>query len=461
MKILLINSTWPSFSSLDYEINVYTPEISTVWPPLGLGYIASELLRQGHDVIIYDKNAKFAFYKDIRQVNLKLMDQIKIFQPDIVGISATTPLIQDAFSSAELVKKYNHNIKVILGGVHGTALPRETLKSCTNIDIIIRGEGELTFAELCIEYNLEKVQGIAYRNSYGEIILTGNRTINMNIDSILYPARQLFDMPFYLQPSTQIIFGYNCSATSIISSRGCPNACSFCAGPIMSQNKVRLHSVDYTITEIEMLIKNYGVSGLFFVDEMFTANKERVLSLCHKMIKKGINTQLVWGAQLRVDYIDYEMLMIMKEAGCVQVEYGFESGSSSILKEMNKNITVERCIEASNITKKAGIRQLANIIVGWPTERLEDLKKTVQLVKQTKPDFVSWHEFKPLPGAKAWKYAKENHIEEESFEKNKPFIFCNVLENERKRMVELYMNASMERNLNNADGLHVEKTLLS
>lgn len=456
MKILLINATWPVYSSKEYNINVYTPEISTVWTPLGLTYIAAMLLKDSHFVKIYDRNVKFAISKDIMSVDKELEKEIEDFKPELVGISATTPLVKDAFYTAKLVKDISPETTVILGGVHGTALAKEALQTCQSLDIVIRGEGEITIQEICRGIPIYKIKGISYRNEE-EIISNENRKVHNNLDDFPYPARHLLNMDYYLRPSTQIIFGYKCRATSIISSRGCPNACRFCAGPIMSQNSVRYHSVEYTINEIKQLIKNYSVEGLFFVDEMFTGNRERVETLCQRMIQEKLNEKIVWGAQLRVDYIDYELLLLMKKAGCVQVEYGFESGSQKILDSMNKNITPEICIEASRITKKANIRQLINIIVGWPTETKDDLQRTIELVRKCRPDFVSWHEFKPLPGTYGWKFAKKMGIEQYSFEENKPFLFCGVSDEEKEEMRQMYYLEMQKWDLNNADSLYVER----
>jgi radical SAM superfamily enzyme YgiQ (UPF0313 family) len=436
------------------HINVYTPEVSTAWPPIGIGYVASYLEKEGHSVIIYDRNAeivKFKYRMDL--VNNKLLELLVEFKPNLVGISSTTPTIKDAFKTAKAIKDFDTNIPVVLGGVHGTALPEESLNKCNSIDIIVVGEGEVTFSEICSTKPLSEVSGIVYRNPKGNILKNPQRLPIESIDSIPYPARHLFDMDFYLQPSTQIIFGYKCKGTSVVSSRGCPNACKFCAGPIISRNKVRYHSAQYTIKELEILLNSYDVEGVFFADEMFTGNRDRVIKLCKYMIEKKISTKLVWGVQIRVDFVDYELLKIMKAAGCVQVEYGFESGSQRILHEMGKNITVEQCIKAAELTHQAGLRLLCNIIVGWPSETLEDLNQTIKLVEDTIPDFVSWHEFRPLPGSNCWKYAKMYDMEDNSFEKNEPFLFCNQERSTMKNQYEnqLRMNSNI---INTAQGLY-------
>lgn len=458
MNVLLINSTWPYLESKHYKINVYTPEISTVWPPIGIGYIASCLEKYSHRVAIFDRNAEIAKLGNYESVNKKMVQMLEAFQADIVGISATTPTAEDAFFCSRIIKEIDPSVIVVLGGAHATALPEKILNKNKSIDIVSIGEGEETTVELCSGIALNQIRGIAFRNSDGEITITEKRAPIKNIDKIPYPARHLFDMDFYLKPSTQVIFGYKCSATSIISSRGCPNSCAFCAGPTMSQNKVRFHSVDYTINEIEMLINNYNVGGLFFTDEMFTGNRNRVLELCEQMVGRQMQNKIVWGAQLRVDYIDSQLLSAMKRAGCVQVEYGFESGSPRILKEMNKNITVEQCIAASRITKEVGLRQLANIIVGWPTEGLDDLLLTIKLVEETDPDFVSWHEFKPLPGSEGWKYAELYNMEENSFEKNEPFLFTTVSVEEKKEMIRVYTRCLEKQRgkTNTSSGLYSE-----
>lgn len=457
MNVLLINSTWPKLIADEYSINVYTPEISTAWPPIGLAYIAGELNRNDNlNTHIFDRNSMVYIFNNIEKVNSLMIEKIKEFDPEIIGISATTPLIEDAFSTARIIKRLNPDKKIVLGGVHATALPFEILNKCKDIDIIVIGEGERTMVEICSETPLEHIDGIVYRNNNGKIIKNENRKLIKDIDEINYPSRELLNMDFYLQPSTQIIFGYNCRATSIVSSRGCHGNCGFCAGRILSRGCVRFHSAEYTIKEIEKIISDYKIEGLFFVDEMFLNNRERVIELCNQMIDKRISQNIVWGIQIRVDSVDHELLQLMKKAGCVQVEYGFESGSNRVLKSMNKQITREQIIQASDITRKVGIRQLANIIVGWPYETLKDLEKTVSLLERTKPDFVSWHEFKPLPGSKGWIYALENNVNDCSFENNEPFLFCKVKKEEKDIMKKKYLSLIKKGNINNKNGLKME-----
>jgi len=457
MRVLLINSTWPHYSASDYEITVYTPEISASWVPLGLAYVAAYLRKCGHIVSIWDRNARFFIDKDIEIVDGKLIADIEDFKPEVIGISATTPLIEDAFHAAEIIKKKYDGLKIVLGGVHGTALPEETLKKCPAIDIVVRGEGEEIFRNLLEKLSdLSAVTGITYRGGKGlEIVHNPDAPLIENLDGIPHPARDLLDMSFYASPSTQIIFGYKIKGTSIVTSRGCPGRCNFCAGPLMSRNKVRFHSAEYTINELSGLVDTYGIEGVFFVDEMFTTDKARVHKICRLMQEAGLHKKLVWGIQLRADFVDEEILAIMRDSGCVQVEYGFESGSNKVLADMGKRLTVEQSIATSMLTKKVGIRQLANIIVGWPTETLDDLMRTVNFVELINPDFVSWHEYKPLPGSLYWDSIGD--LDKGDFTKNKAFTYCSVTEQVKDKMRSVLANARTRYISNNANGLYIDQ----
>lgn len=370
------------------------------WPSLGLAYIAAVLEQEGHFVKIIDRNV---LSRKKQNVNGITSDIIKKIKPEIVGITATTPIISDAMYSTDLVKSSCPNTKVILGGHHPTILFNDVLKN-ENVDIIVLGEGEISMCGIAKGKELKDIPGIAYKEGK-KIFFNGVRNPIFDIDTLPLPAWHLLDMEYYIDCSKNynpVIRGVNLRATHIFTARGCPYKCAFCAGSVIFGNKVRFHSIDYIIRGIEYLIDNYNIQGIYFAEDMFLSQKERVKTLCNEFIRRKINKKIVWCAQCRSDSVDKELLSMMKNAGCIQVEYGFESGSQRILNFMNKKTSVEQNIWAADLTKEVGLRFLADIIVGFPGETEEDFVQTIKFIKKIKPTEIGFNVFTPLPGTKAY-----------------------------------------------------------
>ena len=198
-------------------------------------------------------------------------------------------------------------------------------------------------------------------------------------------------------------------ATHLFTTRGCPFRCTFCAGSLVFGRKIRFHSVDRVIREARQLVEQYGVEGLYFADDFFLANRIRARRICEAIIHAGLAKQVVWAAQLRADVVDEETLELLKQAGCRQVEFGFESGSDKILRRMEKKATVADNRQAAKLVKKSGIRLLANIIVGYPGETEKDLQATHDFVREICPDSVGYNRLVVLPGSKLYQELEESN----------------------------------------------------
>jgi radical SAM superfamily enzyme YgiQ (UPF0313 family) len=309
----------------------------------------------------------------------------------------------DAIS--KMIKRAFPDVPVVIGGPHATALPAETLEEFGSIDIAMTGEGEETWLDMLKGTKLADVRGIAYRKE-GRIVLNEPRPHIADLDSLPFPAHHLLDMDFYLRPSRFTSRNLSLRTTSIFTARGCPYRCTFCAGPVVFPGKVRFHSTKRVIAEINNLVSKYNVEALYFAEDMFLASKRRATELLEEFIRQPWSKRLKWFAQARVDVIDSSMLELMKRAGCVGVEYGFESGSQRILDAMNKASSVEENIKAAFLTRKAGMRFQANIIVGYPGETKEDFAATISFLEKIKPSNVGFNIFMPLPGTAAYKELK-------------------------------------------------------
>lgn len=400
MKIVLI---YPLLSEKRAKVD----ENKQFWPPLGLAYIAAVMEEAGHiakiidrDVILRKEGLDFKKTDDI------MMSELKNFDPDLIGISSTTPNISDAGNVASLIKRTMPEVPIAIGGPHVTAIPVETLKEFGAIDIAVVGEGEGAFLDIVKGLRLPDIKGIAYREG-GNIVLNGSRPHIEDLDSLPMPAHHLLDMDFYLRPSRFTSRNLILRTTSIFTARGCPYRCSFCAGPVVFPGKVRYHSAKRVIAEIDNLVNRYNVEALYFAEDMFLASKKRAVELLEEFIRQPWSRRLKWFAQARVNVIDDEMLKLMKRAGCVGVEYGFESGSQRILDAMNKISRVEDNVKAALLTRKAGLRFQANIIVGYPGETKEDFAATISFLKTIKPSNIGFNIFMPLPGTSIYKRLKE------------------------------------------------------
>jgi anaerobic magnesium-protoporphyrin IX monomethyl ester cyclase len=389
MKICLINPT---------NVN---RNWGNSFPPLGIGYLAAAALKAGHEVIVIDRDLQLAKTSDLDRVNAYTEAALLAFQPELIGLGVTTPLIPDAYKTARLVRRILPTAKIVIGGIHATILPQRVLEECRELDYVVVGEGEATFQELIGGLMVAQIRGLGYRE--GErIVLNPPRSLIEDIDMISQPARHLFNMREYTARSKYLIRGVSLRGTSIFTTRGCPYHCAFCAGPLVFGKKVRFHSVERVLGEIESLIDDYKIEGLYFADDMFSAKRDRALAICNELIGRGISKKLVFAVQLKASAVDEGLLRRLKQAGCIQVEYGFESGSQKILDLMNKGIKVEQNYQAAELSKKAGLRFLANIITGMPGETEDDYRATQEFLSAVKPDVVGFYKLILLPGSKLY-----------------------------------------------------------
>jgi anaerobic magnesium-protoporphyrin IX monomethyl ester cyclase len=244
------------------------------------------------------------------------------------------------------------HVKIIVGGPHATILPKECLENISEVDVVIVGEGEQTIVELMNSFEkdsgLNSVDGIFYRNK-GIIQSTKPRNLIQDLDHIPIPDRTLLDMTLY-RPS--VSYYKKLPAYMILTSRGCPFQCTYCS-KIFGSN-YRHHSVGRVLKEMEILIKDFGAREIVFRDDTFTINKTFTKNLCESIIEKGYHKKISWSCMTRVNLVDFELLTLMKRAGCWGIHYGVESGSQRLLDIIKKGITIEQIKRAHKITRKVG-----------------------------------------------------------------------------------------------------------
>lgn len=372
-------------------------------PPLGLAYVAAVLEQSNHSVKIIDRVSMLGRNQNngIGLIDIKMQALIQDFEPDIIGIGVMSIQVYDLGRILKIIRRtpgLSHSL-VVVGGFHATAEPELTLREFPEIDLLCRGEGEFTLLELASRKDIHDIRGLSYRLN-GEIHHTEDRVPERDIDTYPFPARHLIDMNYYLRMNDAIISCVPAKAITQLTSRGCPYNCKFCSSKSLFKTQ-RYHSVDYVIREIHSMLEQYKFDHISFVDSTMLPRKDRLTELCTRLIDEKLNKRFKWGCSLRPDLVNKEMLKLMKHAGCIFVNYGFESGSQRMLDAVNKKDKVEDNHTAAKFTTEAGILVNSAFIVNLPDEQEDDIRKTIEFIKTNRKYIYSTgiNALLPLPGS--------------------------------------------------------------
>jgi len=386
VKILLLSP--PTVSAIKTVVG-------TTGPPSGLAYLAS-MIRDEHDVKIVDSLAEDYTYDDVKRI-------IKKYDPDILGITSTTSMMPDAYKVAKMAKKYNKEIKIVMGGPHVTFVPEKTFKECPYIEFIVRGEGELTFKELIESLDKNKDPS----NILGLSINMGNKIKNnpprpliKDVDAIPMPSYDLLPMEKYQVDG--IKFG------TVMTSRGCPFNCAFCSSSLQFGSVWRGHSDSRVIEELKYLHEEYKIHEIEFLDDTFTLNKPRAIRIANRITEEGLD--ISWTASSRVDLFTDEIARAIKRGGCHTVYFGIESGSQKTLDFIGKRITPEQSVAAVKKAKRYKLHALGAFIIGFPNETRDDIKKTRKFSKKVGVDYAQFTIATPYPGTRLWNYALAKNL---------------------------------------------------
>lgn len=370
------------------------------FPPLGLGYIAAYLKR--HDVSV---NIVDCTFLDMKQA----IDRIRRSKPDIIGL-------QTMFSMKEKTTEFAHILRkdcefLVAGGPLTTSNPEQFLQ---DFDVIVLGEGEQTMLELAQAVqngdSLEKVPGIIYKSGK-QLKHTAPRGFIQDLDALPFPARDLFENDAYKRYYKHR-FGY--TTTSTLTSRGCPFQCDFCSRPVFG-NTFRTRSASNIVDEVEE-VQTFGYERIWFADDCFTLDRTRLLTICNELIKRRIG--MGWECLSRVDTVDTEIAQKMKQAGCIRVYFGIESGNNTILKIMKKHATIEQAQKAVSVFKKAGVQTGAFFILGYPGENQQTILDTVNFASSLPLDYLSFTFPYPIPGTPLYNRVKSQLTQDEWSEPN-------------------------------------------
>jgi radical SAM superfamily enzyme YgiQ (UPF0313 family) len=362
-------------------------------PSLGQAYLASMLLINDIAVEIMDMRLGYN--------TGDLQSKIDVFKPDLVGVTAYSIRFDATRRLIGTIK--NLGYKVVVGGPHVSACRSEVLET-TEADFAVIGEGEYTLLELCVALKtgreqFEEIDGLVWRKGL-TIVENKKRAFIKDLDILPFPAFEIFELERYTFSTERRL--------PIITSRGCPYACVFCSVRLSMGNILRPRSPENVISEIDHWYSK-GWRQFDIQDDCYSFDLQRAKRILDLIINRRYNLKLLLGNGIRVDKVDKELLLKLKEAGCIYLQYGVESGDNEVLKRIKKGITVERALETINMTREMGISQSINFIIGHPTETYEAAMKTIELAKKLAKagDLVNVYNLVPYPGTEAYSYVEK------------------------------------------------------
>jgi radical SAM superfamily enzyme YgiQ (UPF0313 family) len=438
-------------------------------PPLSLGYIASYLIKHGKEVQILD-SAKLRFSLG------DILKAIKDYCPDVIGFHTCTPYFNTVKSLASRIREAYPEILLIAGGPHFWGSAVTDLESM-DLDIIVIGEGEKTCLktveglERChkdefLTSAIEDIKGVVYMKN-GAGVMNPLREPVEDIDNIPYPARHLLP-PLHTYRVSAVQYR-KLPSTAMVTSRGCPFRCIFCVCSLFKQ-KVRMHSVEYVIGEVDELINRYHMKDITFVDDVFTLNRKRTYAMCDELSKR--KKKLVWSCNVRVGMVDKDTLQYMKDSGCWMVMVGIESGNREILSRIRKDIKLEEAEELSQWCKEIGLMLHPNFILGHPGETMETIDQTIDFAKKLYAHFPLFSIMTPYPGTELWNMAenygklKKDNFDHFSFGSDEPCFIPHgltaelLLKKRKEAYRKCYLNLPMiKRHLQSLKSLEDVKRL--
>lgn len=407
-RIVLVtapSSIVPFYSSSATQTQ--TSDVPTIpMLPLGVAYVAAALEKAQWDVKVIDLTFTMEKQLDIARIR----NAITRLQPKIIGLSSFTSTILSIYNIANAIKRDRPEIPIILGGPHATALPHRTLHECPGLDAVIVGEGEYSFPQFADAWvanhspqQLATIPGVVVKDR-GQILGNPTPVYVSDLNTLPFPARHLFNQAQYADAS-HYFDAKSPPVTSIITSRGCPHACLYCAR-VNSGYKFRTRSPENIISELSDL-KNQGYKEIQIVDDDFTEDRNHVLNLCQQIKTHQFNLSFNLLGGLRVDKVDEELLTRIYDVGGYMIHFGAESGDDDVLKYNRKGVTAKEIVDAVQLAKQIGFTVIIYIIIGLPGSSLDSEKKTLAMIKQCAPDGTRASVCTPYPGSPLWEQMKD------------------------------------------------------
>ena len=357
-----------------------------ITPPLGLGYLASYAQKFGHKVLIID-----ALRDNLS--NEQVVEKINAAGISAVGITCLSAFYNEVVELSKMLKAEGK--KVFIGGIHPTFMPKQTLID-TGADYVSLGEGEISLKKL-LDANFDGtgIQGIYNLENLPDKPIKGEKV--ENLDDLPMPDwGQISPKSYPRAPHGAVTKTYPIGI--IITTRGCPYGCKFCASPNFYDRKIRFRSPKNVVDEIEYLVKNHGVKEIHFEDDNFTLKRSHAYEVCKMIVDRKIKITFTCPNGIRADKVDKELLLMMKKAGCYCFAYGIESANPQILKNINKDEDIETIKKSIDIAADCGIDCVGFFIFGLPGETKQSIEQSINFALSSKLTRAQFMIFDVLPG---------------------------------------------------------------
>jgi anaerobic magnesium-protoporphyrin IX monomethyl ester cyclase len=380
-------------------------DVANRMAPQGMLSIAAYLLREGHDVRVVDCLGPGAPV-DVR----KQVRDILAFVPQIAGFSATTSSFPDAADIAQLIKEQNSGVVTVCGGVHVSALREKLLADYPAFDYFVAGEGEVTMSELAAGLDPAAIPGLIYREAGAAVANTPREHI-ADLDTLPFPAYEKlsgFPRDYHLP-----LFSYTQTpGATMITSRGCTFQCSYCDRSVFKKG-FRYNSAAYIYEHMKYLRDKFCIRHVNIYDDLFTANRRRIVELCGKLAQKPLGMN--FNCAVRVGYTDDDLLMMLKTAGCLMVSLGIESADPDMLLRHKSGVSLDDVRDTVRRIQAAGLRAKGLFMMGLPGETEASIQRTSDFIMELGLDDMNMAKFTPFPGAPLWSTIRDEGTFEEDW----------------------------------------------
>ncbi|MCP4603096.1 MAG: radical SAM protein [Proteobacteria bacterium] len=400
--------------------------------PIGILSMAAYLESERHEVFVHDCLGPEAPDGIVANIN-KVLE----FQPNLVGFSTTTSGFWDAYDMAKRIKAIRPEVRNIFGGVHVSGIGPELMERFEAIDYLALGEGEVTLSELAAGESPEQIDGLVWRNGQ-EVIENSPRFKIPELDSLPFPAYHKLDgFPggYRLPPFSYI----KTPGTAMSTSRGCVYQCSYCDRSVFKKG-FRSNSAEYTYNHMKYLRERFGIRHVNIYDDLFTTDRGRIMELCHKLAREPV--QMQFNCAVRIGHADDDLLDALKDAGCLMLSVGVESGDPGLLKKLKAGVTLDQVKETVQSIQAKGIRAKGLFMMGVVGETEESIKKTSDFIMAMGFDDMNMSKFTPFPGAPCWSTIREHGTLNEDWRRMNALNFVFVPKGiaSLERLDQLYNN---------------------
>ena len=355
-------------------------------PHAGIAYLSAILKKGGHKVSLVDMR--------LYASNDYLFKNIDNFKPDMIGMTTAAIGYKMAYEIIDVVKSKYPKIPITIGGSYASTVHSKILED-TKVDYVIYGEGEQTFLELADKKELDRIKGLVYRNN-GEIIMNPPYPLEQDLDKLPFPDYDVFELNKMLE-----------KRIPIVSTRGCPNRCTFCSIQLVMGHPFRTRNPENVLQELEYWYTR-GYDTFEFSDDNFTFNMPRAEKICDLIIDSGMKLKIIFGNGLRADRVNENLLKKLKKAGTFWIAYSLESADQHSLELLKKDLTLEQLKKAVEINKELKIQTQVNFIIGNPGETFEGFKRDLEVAEELNVDQLRFYNMIPYPGTEMYEWVKQN-----------------------------------------------------